>query len=326
MDPQDPDDVIDLVARIDEVGAEEDAGEMLEVLDGYLHFRMEREPFHAGWRAAHGVLEGVMEGVAATDPLRSVLESGSEVAVDERREALAQTRIVQASTLLLAWLGTGRTVTATGSLRRADIGPVAQLLGLEVAGAAHKPAWEPQALFEDLADPPPRAARQVTSMLEVPELVAWWSALQLAGIVEVNATKARPGAAAPAWLAEATPPHDLAAMLVGLYLEGLLTQNTENRVAPLFQGIERLVSMATVTAMLRALGASTRDSGRRDGDLFESLLRARVLTTMQRLADVGLLEIESGEATVPLPLRAALARGTATAIAVLTLEEEDLMG
>ncbi|MCQ9369393.1 hypothetical protein NQ036_14240 [Brevibacterium sp. 91QC2O2] len=118
---------------------------------------------------------------------------------------------------LLDWLGKGKPVTSTGALRRADIEPVAALLGIAAAGVAKVPA---DAAGDGTAEHP----FQVKTMWELEPLAAFWVALQELELLELTSTKALPGAGVAQWN-EADPDRaaairtDLLATYVGTLLE-----------------------------------------------------------------------------------------------------------
>ncbi|MCQ9388517.1 hypothetical protein NQ038_07635 [Brevibacterium sp. 50QC2O2] len=118
---------------------------------------------------------------------------------------------------LLDWLGKGKPVTSTGALRRADIEPVAALLGIAAAGVAKVPDG---AAGDGTAEHP----FQVKTMWELEPLAAFWVALQELELLELTSTKALPGAGVAQWN-EADPDRaaairtDLLATYVGTLLE-----------------------------------------------------------------------------------------------------------
>ncbi|WP_029090041.1 hypothetical protein [Brevibacterium album] len=88
---------------------------------------------------------------------------------------------------LLAWVGEGRPVARSGGLRRADIEPVAEMLGIRAKGVGRRVEAEPgdETVY-------------AMSMAEVPELAVWWQDLIEAQLIEVTSTRVRRGPAAAA--------------------------------------------------------------------------------------------------------------------------------
>lgn len=88
---------------------------------------------------------------------------------------------------LLAWVGEGRPVARSGGLRRADIEPVAEMLGIRAKGVGRRVEAEPgdETVY-------------AMSMAEVPELATWWQDLIEAQVIEVTSTRVKRGPAAAA--------------------------------------------------------------------------------------------------------------------------------
>jgi len=110
----------------------------------------------------------------------------------ETAEALGRLAVCERVPDLLAWIGEGRAVTATGAIRRADLSFAAGLLGIDVIGVNRRPR-QPGANG---------AALPVLSMDAVPPLTIWWDHLLNSQIIELDGSRVRRGARADAFLAD----------------------------------------------------------------------------------------------------------------------------
>ncbi|MFK4789034.1 hypothetical protein [Microbacterium sp. ZW T5_56] len=186
LEPDKIDDAISLLLDADEHG-----DELLDILHDYLHFRVETAPDHAtfvAWEAAHSHYENTVEeldqGVPAV--VQEAMDADALLDPDVRRDAVSKITPVAQVAALLEWIGKGRTLTTTGSLRRIDIEPVAALLGVSAIGGARS--------GRDAT-----GARVVQSMWDLPELGAWWETLIMCRLIEVAGTRLRLGTAALDW-------------------------------------------------------------------------------------------------------------------------------
>src|SRR5699024_10204319 len=111
--------------------------------------------------------------------------------------AIVATPLISGTTKLIEWIGRSQPVTTTGMPRRADIGAVANMIGIAAQGVAKAPPLEftdaaVQAL--DLSKPAPkRPTLHVQSAKAIDELRAWWAALETHEGIEVSATRIKPG-------------------------------------------------------------------------------------------------------------------------------------
>lgn len=188
---------------------------ILESIQMYLFFRVETGQDLSAWIPVYDHLESTMD--ALSNPFEAVVaqlrEKGTFTELDQR-SAQADTRIGKAVGSLLDWIGEGRKVTETGTVRRADIQDFASLLGLQVIGVAKKlPSGE--------ADP---SVTYVRSMSEEPALNAWWEALQSAGLIQVGITKVHAGPLVDEWEKEELPPLLASQIYTSVYLEVLLSE------------------------------------------------------------------------------------------------------
>lgn len=168
------------------------AHSMLETLTSYIFFRIESGEDVDEWSAVfeHAeVVRHIVKSGGGFDP--EMLESLPIADDGERHAALTSLSIVAALPEIIAWAGSEPKGTSTGSLRRADIQPVAKMLGLEVVGQAKVPnPWEQD---------PEDQTRYVHSMAEAKELAAWIAVLEMMGIVIFDRSRFRLGEEAARW-------------------------------------------------------------------------------------------------------------------------------
>ncbi|MGB3730355.1 hypothetical protein [Microbacterium sp.] len=287
LDLRDPEDVEDFIGMLCEAdadagvdGSEETLTNALETLDDYVHMRIEVDAEPLVWAGAHQVLEEQLQfgedDSAAV--LQDALSSGLEIPEDERHAALKRLPVVAGVSRLMEWLGSGRAVSATGSLRRAEIQQVAAMIGIRAVGVNRRMRST-------------GGVAQVMSMGELPLLTAWWSALNIAAVTELTATRVRPGGSADAWLGETT--FEVAEFLAGLVAAEIIT----DAYFDLDDDDEHEVVTDTVARVVAALG---------DGaDAAFELSDMR----MRTLEQAGYLERDAdGAWIVPDALRSTVAR------------------
>ncbi|MDO5754210.1 plasmid pRiA4b ORF-3 family protein [Arthrobacter sp.] len=114
-----------------------------------------------------------------------------ELTPAQELEGLAGTELARRMEALLRWLGTGKDVTSTGALRLKDIEGAAAAIGVRAKGVKPSAKYQPEALLA--GEPAPDVAvRSVKSMHEEPKLALFWAALEVAGLMDVGATRAWP--------------------------------------------------------------------------------------------------------------------------------------
>ncbi|WP_369045185.1 hypothetical protein [Sinomonas sp. P10A9] len=293
--------LIDLLWEAD--GA--DHPEVLETLHDYVHFRLDAGHDLGGWEEAHEAVEDALdESGAGSGPLGAMLEHAEQVNPDVRRGALAQTPLIAAVNELLEWVGTGRPVTQTGGVRRADIKHVATMLGIRAVGVAKRVGIEHG---ED-------APVQALSMADVPVLAQWWEALSSAEVIRTTSSSVRPGPAAAEWAAEGLPPLELAEMVAGVFVAGILTR-------PMAKGaFGRFIIKKSIVQLMRALAPEDLDI-----EVPElALIGGGPVWTVRSLEAAGLVTgALSAHPEVPDPLRAAVARGLLLVVALLADTDEE---
>jgi len=323
-DFDDPDTVVDMYFAIedasDAVGAEARAA-VLEVLHDYVHFRIDTDDDPLPWaRADHeiGVDDEPDEPAHPFDlidadipaALAEATATAGRVSVGDRLAAFGRMRLVAAVDGLLEWVGTGRSITGTGGLRRADIEPVAAMLGIAAVGAAKR---------STLADREAGRPLRVTSLWELPLLSAWWAALRDAGLIELTVTRVRPGPSAAVWRGpdgQAAPHADDAnGAAASLDLrQNLVAMAFAHRLADSgWGGFEDEVAAEAIRRVLPAIAPrAAADVG--DPEVPDYLAAAIIVPQVMRILDelrgVGMLELdERGAVAVDPALREAFARG-----------------
>jgi hypothetical protein len=146
----------------------------------------------------------------AYEELNSVLGSGIGAAApslpdivvpqlsDGQQEAAFKTMpLIQRASSLLAWLGAGKEVTATGALRLKDIEAAAA--AVEVQARGKRGVRTVRSRDELGVSGQPDAPLEVSTMFDVPVLREVWTALVGAGLITLSSTRAVPGPAAAAW-------------------------------------------------------------------------------------------------------------------------------
>lgn len=219
----------------------------------------------------------------------------------------------------MEWIGKSQPVTSTGMPRRADIGVVAQMIGIDAQGVAKAPPLEftdaaVQAL--DLSKPAPKkATARVQSAKQIGELRAWWAAVEIHEGIELTATRIKPG-----WLSEelAAPRFDDTELIemfmvsyVREYLLGAVDQPLGNIAVT--QTIAEIMELAQADEPLVELEASPEAE-------LSSMFSVRHL---RRFESMGLLEIRKSRPFIPEPLRLAMAFGAMLALADLKAAEQD---
>ncbi|GAA4383020.1 hypothetical protein [Agromyces bauzanensis] len=319
LDPDDIDPLIDVLFEDEDPEASDMLENALETLHDYVHFRLETARDADGWEDAHEVVEeATAEMLPGSGVIADAIAGAEQLDAEERRAALAGTRIVAAVRDLLAWIGTGRPVSPSGGVRRADIQPVAAMIGVSAVGVAKYPSEEGELLpliDIDLDAPLPEpATTYARSMYEVPMLSAWWEALTIADVITRTATRVRPGPAATEWLAHPLPPLDMGDMVVGVFVAEVLTEQSAGPI-PMF---EAAITTEAVRRLMVALAPESVDDDEAESSELARILTPRALQRLKRLEDAGLLQANAdGVFEVPVALRGAVARGVLLSMAML---------
>jgi len=323
LDPYNPRTAARLVEAIVQVFSTDalpgTGGMLLTVLDDFMHFRMEVDGNEA-WDPGHDAIAAAME---ALNPGRAIidraLEEEAEIDPDEVLAACAATRVVAMVTPLLDWIGSGRGVTASAGIRRADIAEVAALLGIKAVGVSKRSAWTPDQapLFDPDAVPVEPVVIEALSMFDVPILAAWWEALRICQVIHTSATRVKPGSMASVWLADDQPPVELAKLVLRVFITGWLALG----VRGVYFGEE--VMAMTVAYLVRALEPTGEAPEPILPGEFGEVLAERVQDDLRELVGLGVLESDESGFAVPLPLRGIVARGILDIAGAMETDEDD---
>jgi hypothetical protein len=301
--------------------ADDAATAALTILTDYVHFRLDTSTDQEGWGMADETLH---EALSQIDPIRHILgqvvEEASLINPADRVAVVMNLPLITAVSPLLKWIGSGKPVTSTGCLRRADIGTVAAMLGISAVGVkssnstvppeqealpgtAASPAAEPQTVY-------------VTSMWDLPVLSQWWSVLQLCGLIDVTSTKVRPGLAAEQWLTASEPLLETADVIIGLFLGEYLTKDLNQ-----WGILGRYKVMGLVARLVAALDPMQQGLSADDQP---DQLQTFGDQDFAQLARLGLLtKNASGEHTVPATLRGPVATGLLLTFSIVTSSDEE---
>lgn len=330
LDPHDPRDIpqiLDDIAgafaeAVDEDPDDADAalGLLHETLHDYIHFQLEVGDAPIEWEDAHEWAEDALVG-GDHNPLAELLDelsAGPAGDVDERLAAVSQLRIISAVPALLGWIGDGRPTSPSGTARRADVETVAGLLGIRAVGVNSRPRQPvgenaPEFGFGEVPQPETLA---VLSMNEIPELVAWWSALRMAGVIEVASSRLRPGAQAELWLSGEGAPLESVEMVVGIFLAKFIANDPTTGRSGARSVWDRRASALLVDRLIGSVAEGTARPEPTHEDL-EALTR-RTDRQLWRLDRLGLVHLSPDRCIdIPVGLRLSVLRGALTASAFL---------
>lgn len=308
-DPGDFEDIIDALFEAADDSDADDPDEVLldqlNLLHEYVHFQL-RGSTAADWKDAHDLIEDALDELTPPqNPFAGVLAEAEDIPAEERLSGYLAVPLVAGVRDLLRWIDRSRPITPSGMVRRADIADIARMLGIDAVGVA-------RVSYNLLPDAP----RQILSMSEIPELRAWWEALLLCDLIELSATRVRPGLAAAEWLADSAPPLDAAEKMIGMFVNEIV--NPDERAGR----FELVTSAELLRELLIALRPEAAEAF--EGTDENIYLAAAVRGRMRGLAALGLVteSEEDGSFAVPRPLRGVVARGLLTAMAVIgTIED-----
>lgn len=323
-DPDDPESLASLVDTLVQLAEEREDEELtstamagLATLRDFAEHRRQTsgDQDHQSWERLHEQPTRLMAGWGLAD-VASVLDP--EVPEDERRAALAATTACSAVVQLLAWLGAGRAVTPSGWLRLADIQPVAAMLGIRAEGTrGRSTAWDQQ--DHGCGETPV----EVRSMSELPLLLAWWRALLLTDVIELTATRVRPGPTAPAWTTSPIPAASTTAEFVAACVGHVLCQG----LAMDAHGVGVASAERALNLAWGALGTDpVTDDDIVDEGLWDDMdvqggipyaITIGTARRLENLEQLGLVEGTQTRLRVPPALRPAVAHGLGFAGAVL---------
>lgn len=141
------------------------------------------------WTGTAEDLEVLLENfVLSQDEEAATEEAPAETVADaEAGSADASASTVRHAVALLDWLGDGKELTATGSLRLADLAGAAAAVGVHAVGSQKRLSEDEVAA---LADADGRLPQVVRSMAELEHLNTLWLSLRELGYLEVAGKKA----------------------------------------------------------------------------------------------------------------------------------------
>lgn len=319
VDPHDPHtmpDMLDaLTSTMDELGAPEDELHFLFLaLSDYVQFELEVSTTPDDWEDALDQVLAVLPEGTDDDPLAWLAPSAMIESDEQRRAAFDSLPIVRAIPELLGWLGKSRPCSPAGYVRRAEIEAVARMLGIDAVGVSRKP---PPSVEGEVGDRlhTPSGPHSVLSMGEVRELAAWWHALIAAGVIEVTATRLRPGPTAGHWREGQEAPLELVASLVEHFVSAFVVHDVASASSPVLVGWELAVSnMLTVRLSHAALPRDDEEPAT-PTDPSATWLTARTDRELADLARQNIVEIDQHrQVTVPAGLRSAVVQGVVRAL------------
>ncbi|GAA4106627.1 hypothetical protein FB556_2262 [Enteractinococcus coprophilus] len=327
LDPDDPSAIHPWLASIQFSLDYQNVMESMHAISNYVAFRVEDSDDPAPWLE---VLE-TFETEVGEDPLaeqfRQIIDAADMAPLADRAAAIRQLPIVAGLHELGQWLNTSQPVTANQVPRRTDIQRLAGMIGVQAVGAATKPElhYEPTA-FEDLmassstapnADLPHLPDRMKTysvqSALEVPELVSWWTALEVLEIIELTASRVRQGPGATEFFREDLAVEN-AELVVGLWIANVLLHHFERTHYEV--PATALVINHLTSAMSGAdIPLSEPDP---DVDIGVRITNVSYCRSLRYLRDMGLVQIRDGRLHVPKTLHRPVVLGLSTAVQHLT--------
>ena len=185
-----------IIAALDPEQTEEALDDFYFALQSFGHFLKETGRWtgtEEAYEELHSVLGSGIESAAPSLPDILVPQLS-----DKEQDAAFKTMpLIQRASSLLAWLGSGKEVTATGALRLKDIEAAAA--AVEVQARGKRGARTVRSREEPGVSGQPDAPLEVSTMFDVPVLREVWTALVGAGLITLSSTRAVPGPAAAAW-------------------------------------------------------------------------------------------------------------------------------
>lgn len=309
----DPDDIPDIVDVLDELDDERLRDGGLDVLRDFVAFQT-----HEGiedWEPLIGLVD---DALMSNDPVHLALESAYDTTISEGIEALdhalAATTVVSGVSEFMHWLGTSQPITSTGALRRADIKAVATMIGVAAEGVA-------KVLPDDRNQPIPQTSVwQALSMREVTPLDAWWESLQVTEIIELTASRVRPGPAVAEEFHGNEPSSALSATLCANYIAQVLTSDLLDEVEPLFMASSLASCELAVDLLLQAITPEGEPAPQiASASQLHTMLQPRALQSIQYLADANILTLTEGKVTAEPVMHGIIADGVKATLRILEM-------
>ncbi|GAA4834221.1 hypothetical protein GCM10023354_12210 [Garicola koreensis] len=307
IDPSTPEGFTDLVEMNLALYSGSQLDMTLDLLHDYVHFQLDADEDPDGWAEAHAdIAEETVDddGPAA---LMAALNESREMDENVRRAALAQTRIVSAVGELLSWLGKSQPITPSGVPRRADIEPLAAMLGISAQGVAKRPPYDTSELESQLPAHQ-RPTTYVQSALEVPELTAWWVALQEADVIELTSTRVRPGPEAAAFTGDESTPVEQSENLLSAFVFELLIHDLAYNDSSPSSVFDRALVSQTVARLLSVAVPDVAIT-RPENEGVRQMLQWSVTEKLHGLEAAGVVQMNEDEPIISPALRGPVIRG-----------------
>lgn len=290
----------------------------LVVLHDYVHYRLEGDDAHL-WEEPHELITEIAAGEEGGIPseLGAILDGLEDIPEEDRYAAIVATPLMPGTAKLIEWIGTSQPVTSTGMPRRADIGVVADMIGIDAQGVAKAPPLDftdaaMQAL--DLSKPAPKKSTvYVQSAKAIGELRAWWAALEIHEGIELSATRVKPGQLSDVLAAPQLEDIELIEMFMVSYVREYLLGAVD-------QPLGEIAVVHTIAELLK-LAEANEPSPELDISAETGLGSPFSVRHLRSFELMGLLEIRESRPFIPEPLRPAMAFGAMLALADLKAAE-----
>ncbi|NWN88752.1 MAG: hypothetical protein HLX51_09475 [Micrococcaceae bacterium] len=311
LDPFDADDFEELIDMVLQLEDSSVAAWSLAVLHDYVHFRLEGDDARS-WEEAHEIINDIAGDTASLPPqLQTLLDGLEDIPAEERYAAVVSTPLITGIARLQEWIGKSQPVTGTGMPKRADIGVVAAMIGIDAEGVTNKPPVEvsDEALWNlDLSKPaPPQPTLQVQSAKDIGALRAWWAALEIHAGIELTSTRVYPGAMTEILAAPQIEDLEPVEMFIVSYIREYLLGETDQYFGNIAvrHTVGQLLSLAEVSDIPSA----------------EDPFSAFSIRHLRNFESMGLLEIRESQLFIPEPLRPVVVLGAMLAMTDLELAQ-----
>lgn len=327
LEPDDPHAIHPWLASVQFSLDYQDVMESVHAISSYVAYRVENSIDPSPWLE---LLESFETGVGE-DPLaeqfRGIIDAADKVPMGDRLAAICQLPIVDGLRELGQWLATSKPVTTSQVPRRADIQRLADMIGIQAVGVATKPElqYEPSA-FEDLmasssTAPNPQMpyvpdrtkTYSVQSALEIPELMSWWTALEVLEIIELTASRVKQGPNAEAFIGEDLSLEN-AEHIAGMWIANVLLHyfDRTHYEAPAAALVINHLTSAMSGAAIPLIEPNP------DVDIGVRITNVSYCRSLRYLHDMGLVQIQDGLLHVPATLHRPVVLGLSTAVQQVT--------
>lgn len=321
IDPHLPEDFepwVDFVHDTTDLGAVMVA---LDVMRHYVLFRRATDQAPERWDGPHAIIGTILGGdEGMPDDFSKIIAAAEQVDETKREAALNRLPVVSGLLALPDWLATPRGITPSRVLRRADIGTVAAMIGLDAKGVAKLPdhAGWPQRAPEppestpddqsalDIANlPEPDPTIYVQSALDIPELMAWWSTLLELDIITLTASRVKLGESAKEYVSAQQVPLEQAEIVASTYINNILTAHLERMPH------EADALVMTVKQLIDTMSGqyTQRYVIDREDELTTYIMELSSDRHFQYLQDARVLEVRGDDIVIPKTLHIPLTVG-----------------